>query len=151
KTKLVWGIGASVVVLCLAALGYFWLRKSKTARHTRSADMNPATGMIDFSCSACGKSLKAKESLAGKRIKCPTCGKGVVVAAAATATSSARSDKGARPRRRAVLLSVGLLLAVAAAASSFLVLRLTRNHRAHAAQRVAQAAPSLTEGIYYQL
>src|SRR5262245_47080858 len=47
--------------------------------------------MIAFTCSACGKGLKAKEELAGRRIKCPGCGK------AASIPSEAETSGAPRP------------------------------------------------------
>jgi DNA-directed RNA polymerase subunit RPC12/RpoP len=41
-----------------------------------------STGMIKFTCPACGTNLKGQESVAGKRVKCPACGQEVLVAAA---------------------------------------------------------------------
>jgi len=56
--------------------------------------------MIVLTCSSCGKKLSAKESLAGKKVKCPGCGQVVAVTAAVPAggadgtssPSSASSD-----------------------------------------------------------
>ena len=60
--------------------------------------------MLSFTCSACGKGLKAKEELAGKKVKCSDCGKVVEVPNAvpagprgknAPATRGSEDDEGA--------------------------------------------------------
>jgi hypothetical protein len=35
--------------------------------------------MIAFTCPSCCKELKAKDELAGKKVKCPGCGKAAAV------------------------------------------------------------------------
>jgi serine/threonine protein kinase len=40
---------------------------------------NAAPLPVDFSCAACGKKLRVKADLAGKKLKCPGCGEGVRV------------------------------------------------------------------------
>lgn len=47
---------------------------------------------IQASCEACGREFKAKDSLAGKRVKCPGCGEPVHVPAAADETSGDTFD-----------------------------------------------------------
>jgi serine/threonine protein kinase len=37
--------------------------------------------MISFACSSCGKKLSVKDELAGKRVKCPACGKPTLIVA----------------------------------------------------------------------
>jgi hypothetical protein len=41
----------------------------------------PVATAISFSCAACGKKLKARAALAGKKIKCPGCDKPVRIPA----------------------------------------------------------------------
>ena len=44
--------------------------------------------MIAFSCSQCGKSLKVKQELTGKKGKCPHCGQAVRVPLISGATEA---------------------------------------------------------------
>jgi hypothetical protein len=44
--------------------------------------------MISCRCNFCGKNLKVKEELTGKRVKCPGCGRTVPVEQAAAAPAS---------------------------------------------------------------
>jgi len=83
-----------ILALAIAALALFggwlaWRRRSKskaaataeakTAEHGDGVSTDGA-GMIELVCAACGKHLKVKEALAGKRVKCPVCGQAVAVA-----------------------------------------------------------------------
>ncbi len=54
--------------------------------------------MISFSCSACGKKLKVKPELAGKKVKCPHCSQAVSVPASSESLAGALTDPGTRPR-----------------------------------------------------
>jgi hypothetical protein len=40
----------------------------------KQAGDEPVAAAIDFSCSGCGKNLKARAALAGKKVRCPQCG-----------------------------------------------------------------------------
>ena len=79
---------AAALACCLFAL----VRRAKKGRPAIQAaaaadgadNAHPGGGMIGFACSACGKHLKIKESLAGKRVKCPGCGQAVAAPAAKT-------------------------------------------------------------------
>src|SRR4051794_5263888 len=51
---------------------------------------------ISIQCPTCEKKLKAKDELAGKRIKCPNCGEGVVIPSADPASQRV-SAKGLSP------------------------------------------------------
>jgi hypothetical protein len=44
----------------------------------------PPPATLTFACPGCGKSLKTKPDLAGKKVKCPSCGQAVAVPGAAT-------------------------------------------------------------------
>jgi len=48
--------------------------------------------MIVFACTGCGKSLKAREELAGKKVKCPGCGKAVPVPQAVSPVPAGHSQ-----------------------------------------------------------
>ena len=53
---------------------------------------------IKVKCGSCSAQFKAKEELAGRRVKCPKCQNPVVIAAAAAPTPAARAPKrGANP------------------------------------------------------
>jgi len=54
--------------------------------------------MITFTCPSCQKKLSVKDELAGKRVKCPGCGKAIAVPASAKATLAARTKPGAAER-----------------------------------------------------
>ncbi len=45
----------------------------------QEVESETAPGPIAFQCPGCGKKLKTKAELAGKKIKCPECGNAVVV------------------------------------------------------------------------
>ena len=66
--------GAFLLVFLLAAviLVPLLLRRGASATQpTRSA----STLVISFACNSCGKNLKVKANLAGKKVKCPQCSK----------------------------------------------------------------------------
>jgi len=85
-----WLIAAEVVALAitvalLASLG-LWLyvrqRRQKEQPLDGSTSGNVATtavALVSVPCASCGKTLKAKAQLAGKKVKCPECGKVVLV------------------------------------------------------------------------
>jgi serine/threonine protein kinase len=50
---------------------------SPAAGHAADADTAPAS--VSFACSGCGKRLRVKTLLAGKKVRCPQCGQGVSV------------------------------------------------------------------------
>src|SRR5688572_4689473 len=52
--------------------------------------------MISFTCSHCGKKLKVKDELAGKKVKCPGCAQSVSVPEQATGAESSKSNGPAR-------------------------------------------------------
>ncbi len=83
---------AAVVLVGLAIAGGFlgclWLavrqrRAAKNAPTPLTSDKLPAAEKpgwpVSISCSGCGKALKSKPELAGKKIKCPRCGQVLVV------------------------------------------------------------------------
>jgi len=86
-----WWITA-VVILCLVLVplplaGWLFLRQrrftSKTPGNTAAEKLRAGGEStlppVSFPCSACGKRLKAKAKLAGKKVKCTTCGQAVLV------------------------------------------------------------------------
>ncbi len=79
--------------LSFAALGWWFLaRRSRRAAKERISatiadrpEVTPsAAPVLSFACSACGKRLKVKAELSGKKVKCPQCGHVAVVPAADT-------------------------------------------------------------------
>ncbi|MCI0682867.1 MAG: DUF1583 domain-containing protein [Gemmataceae bacterium] len=70
---LLWGIGGAVVIF-LAAIAVAWRKRSRTAAAPSAPEAHGNGPMVGFACSACGKNLKVKEDVAGKRVKCPGCG-----------------------------------------------------------------------------
>jgi serine/threonine protein kinase len=84
----------------------------------------PISQPISFPCAGCGKSLKARAELAGKKVKCPHCGTASLVPE--TETKIASSPPGQR-RWLWLTLSVGVLAVVAVTAYSLS----TSPHRAN--------------------
>jgi len=75
-------------VIAGCCLGCLWLavrqrRAAKGAPTLPTSDNQPAAEKparpVSISCSSCGKALKSKPELIGKRIKCPQCGQVLVV------------------------------------------------------------------------
>jgi hypothetical protein len=72
---------------------------SPAALPGQEAGTRVAPASISFPCSGCGKALKAQARLAGKRAKCPNCGKAVLVTAARPRSSPATRTDGSRGSR----------------------------------------------------
>ncbi len=75
-----WLLGALLLgmVLIVSVLGGWLYRQPRRSPElgTETQEAHPAAAAsISFACSTCGKSLKARTELAGKKIKCPGCGK----------------------------------------------------------------------------
>jgi DNA-directed RNA polymerase subunit RPC12/RpoP len=69
---------AGVVSLLLGA--WFFLRRRAGVPRT-PAGPEPSPASLAFRCAGCGRNLKAKPELAGKKLRCPQCGQGVMVRA----------------------------------------------------------------------
>ena len=72
-----WLLGLLFLLLpfvLLIAFAVYYLRRKRAA-----ASGQPDESSLAFACSACGKSLTAKSTLAGKNVKCPQCGQAVLV------------------------------------------------------------------------
>jgi DNA-directed RNA polymerase subunit RPC12/RpoP len=86
-------IGALGVILSFAAAAWLLARKRRRADKTPEppatkdeqtrlppdGDGEMATAPISIQCSACGKNLRARAELVGKKVRCPHCGKPVLV------------------------------------------------------------------------
>jgi len=84
RSRLWWAIAilvaATIVGLLIFAVRAGLNRRNRpAAAATRPAAPPEVASSISFPCAECGKKLKAKADLAGKRIKCPGCGKSVAV------------------------------------------------------------------------
>jgi serine/threonine protein kinase len=92
------GLGLTVSLLTLGA--WFWVRRSRPAAAAEKATQPAAApALVAFACAECGKNLKAKASLAGKKVKCPQCSRAVLVPAAG-ADEERRSSAYFDPSRR---------------------------------------------------
>jgi WD40 repeat protein len=99
-----WLAAAAIVILTTAgAVVAVWLIASRGRRasakpdhDTPSTQTEGAPTTISFPCSACRQKLKAPASLAGKEVKCPQCGKAVVVPSIQTHLPSAPTSAPAR-------------------------------------------------------
>jgi hypothetical protein len=75
------------LVLTLSVVAWLCVRYSRRSptqpAHADGKDQRARPGVVSPSlavaCSACGKNLRARAELAGKKVKCPECGKAVVV------------------------------------------------------------------------
>ncbi len=66
-----------VGILLLVGVWLLWGRRSFTEPEAELASVQDEPGQeaVAFPCSECGKSLKARAELTGKKIRCPGCGK----------------------------------------------------------------------------
>jgi DNA-directed RNA polymerase subunit RPC12/RpoP len=107
-----WLASALAVGLFVLAAGLVSRRSRQALANTRIPDAagersDPeVAGMVLFSCSQCGRSLKAKLTAVGKRVACPQCGQAVHVPAAGA--DSARPTHLARPAWQVWLLAVAV-------------------------------------------
>jgi hypothetical protein len=86
-----WMIGGGIVCLLFAGglgAGAFFLLRSRRAPKAvlpagsfdRIDKLNGAApSVVSFACASCGKTLKARSQLAGKKVKCTQCAKPVLV------------------------------------------------------------------------
>jgi WD40 repeat protein/serine/threonine protein kinase len=110
--------------LALGLAGWLFVRQRLHAGRTGApvaggagpAKPDPAAAPVSFACPGCGKVLKARGELAGKRAKCPHCGQMVRVARAGTDVSSPATDAAPRtfPRPK-VWWGIGLASLILAA------------------------------------
>jgi hypothetical protein len=110
-----------VGILALLSLGaWLYLRRRRPARGPEADESSPQptpSSVLVFSCPSCGKTIRARSNLAGKKGKCRSCGNSVLV----PPVSEAALPDGNRPAGRLAVLSavagLGLLLVVAILAS----------------------------------
>jgi hypothetical protein len=84
---LILAIGFGAVLLIAASAGAWFVARRRRATAAPAADAVEAppesapetTALIAFACPECGKNLKVKALLAGKKVKCPQCGKATLV------------------------------------------------------------------------
>jgi DNA-directed RNA polymerase subunit RPC12/RpoP len=86
-------LGLAFTLTMVSALGvWLYLRQNRRletmpahapVQDTKEGKSAAIVPVIAFACASCGKSLKAKAELAGKKVKCTQCGKAVLVQAAA--------------------------------------------------------------------
>jgi WD40 repeat protein len=88
KVTLVIGLASFLVITLSLAIWFLLRRRRRTgkippneAANSNQAKPETAAPYVSFPCSDCGKSLKAKAGLAGKKLKCPQCGTAVRVPA----------------------------------------------------------------------
>jgi WD40 repeat protein len=93
-----WSVAAGIVFLLivLSSLAVWYSVRRGRRAGKKPADVpapdkqdKPAAALpsIAVTCSGCGENLKARAGLAGKRVKCPKCGRAVLVPAIKTADS----------------------------------------------------------------
>ena len=66
----VFAIGGTSLIACFAAV----LGVAILLRKRRTASPAAASGIVVFPCSECGKNLKVKSEMAGKKVRCSHCG-----------------------------------------------------------------------------
>jgi DNA-directed RNA polymerase subunit RPC12/RpoP len=71
-------LGALLAIVLLIGLEA-WLYVRSNRRKEQQAPAEAVAPHLSFACSTCGKQLKAKVELAGKKAKCSQCGKPVLV------------------------------------------------------------------------
>jgi DNA-directed RNA polymerase subunit RPC12/RpoP len=82
KVLLALGLGSAI----LLGGGLAWRQSQRPRKRppepsvpAQHANPDRALAAFSFVCSDCGRSLKAKKELAGKKVKCPQCGHAVLV------------------------------------------------------------------------
>jgi WD40 repeat protein/DNA-directed RNA polymerase subunit RPC12/RpoP len=93
-------LAAGLVGLGLVFLLSFGSSVRLSLWHFRTASKPPSVepaSTRSFSCSECGKKLKVQADLAGKKVKCPQCGKAIIVPGADVDASTGIRSK-PRPR-----------------------------------------------------
>jgi serine/threonine protein kinase len=85
------------VLLAVALAAGLWVRQRRRAPVVgERAGPGAAPASVSFPCSGCGKRLKARAELARKKVKCPQCGRAVLVPASTPAQGG--ESPGSRPQ-----------------------------------------------------
>ncbi len=89
KSRLGLVVGLLLVLLLLFGLAGVWVARRRGPEDDPSEEAPAAdsTQALAFSCEACGKHLKVRAELAGKKVKCPRCGQAVLVAKSGKSSS----------------------------------------------------------------
>ncbi len=66
-------VAAGAVAILAAAVTVRWLRRRRLPSPPSHEETTRSAAIV-FTCAACGKNLKTRPELAGKRVKCPGCG-----------------------------------------------------------------------------
>jgi hypothetical protein len=75
KGRLVVSLLVGLAVAGSLAVGaWLYLRRIRRATGEQPADSGPAPPPVIFSCANCGKTLRVRADLAGKKLECPHCG-----------------------------------------------------------------------------
>jgi len=84
-------------------------KRERALAPVAAEESNPkvAAAPISVQCPGCGKKLKARPDLAGKKIKCPQCGKGILIPEASTAELPAPAGGERKPRQFVAVLMIG--------------------------------------------
>ena len=78
---MLFALGLALVILLGGGLA-LWHARRKGAIHPAPGTLpapEPANPPLTFACSGCGKRLKVRAALAGKKVRCPQCGQAVAV------------------------------------------------------------------------
>jgi DNA-directed RNA polymerase subunit RPC12/RpoP len=70
-------IGMGLMLLLMVLLGT-WLAV-RQRRVLQTSEVTKTSEVWSAACSSCGKKFKARAALGGKKVKCPHCGKAVLV------------------------------------------------------------------------
>jgi DNA-directed RNA polymerase subunit RPC12/RpoP len=74
-----WLLGSALVLAMVMVLGLWVYARQSRRDAPQPAETAAAVPPVSFLCSTCGKRLKAKVELAGKKVKCSQCGKAALV------------------------------------------------------------------------
>ncbi len=75
-------VAVALALLLAVAVGLWLLLRQRSGAHDiPQQDRKANPPLVAFPCPECGKKLKVKAVLAGKKVKCPKCGQAVLVAA----------------------------------------------------------------------
>jgi RNA polymerase sigma factor (sigma-70 family) len=78
--RLLWaGLLGTAVVVALGGLMLVRRRRAVAAAPPLPVAADAGAAVIAFACAGCGKNLKAKTAVVGKKVKCPQCGAATVV------------------------------------------------------------------------